>query len=284
MELKEQVGDTESSEMREIDSLIAQTESAIFKKEEKQPEEFFDLAIENKNARGTIIARNADRAAILNSDGTVYILNLEKKSLDRYLSGVKNPIGAAVAETSVFVLGPEGVVQVDDGGQAKKILDKDKEWSSVSAIATFNNNIYVLDGGKGVIHKYTPTEAGYGGRSSYVQGNGPSLVGAKSIAIDASVYVGSNTSIYKYTAGLQDGFAPQFPDGGMTITKIESAEDVDKVYAWDKPRGLLYIVSKNGSYERQIKSPAFKAADDLVVTSDYAYLLQGQKIYKISLD
>jgi hypothetical protein len=56
------------------------------------------------------------------------------------------------------------------------------------------------------------------------------------------------------------------------------------VYAWDKTRGLLFIISKNGSYERQIKSAALKKADDIVVTKDAAYLLQGAKIYKVGID
>ncbi|MBI1863537.1 hypothetical protein HYS00_05475 [Candidatus Microgenomates bacterium] len=280
-ELKASVGGGNTKEIKELQDMVSAKESTIFKKEDKQPSEFFDLAVEDKNAHGTLMARSGDRAAIVNPDGTVYILNLEKKSLDKQASGVKNAVAVALGDTSTFVLGTNGVVQIDEDGKAKKVIEKDSDWGTVAAMAVFNNNVYLLDSGKGLITKYTPTADGYGGKSSYIKGNGPSLVGAKSIAIDASVYAATENALFKFTSGLQDGFAPQFPDGGITITKIDSAEDVEKVYGWDKPRGLLYIVSKNGSYERQIKSAAFKKADDVVVSKDTAYLLQGQKIYKI---
>lgn len=281
-ELKQQLGTDDSKEIKELNDMVAKTEAAIFKKEEKQPEEFFDLAIEDKSAKGKLIARSEDRAAIVDPSGNVYLLNLEKKSLEKVSSGVKNAIAVALGDASVFVAGSNGIVQIDEDGKAKKVLDKD--WNELTSMAVFNNNIYILDGSKGIINKYTPTDKGYGGKSSYIKGNGPNLNGAKSIAIDSSVYVVSGDAVYKFTSGLQDGFAPQFPEGGLSITKIDSAEDVEKVFVWDKPRGLLFILSKNGSYERQIKSPALKSADDLVVTKDFAYLLEGQKIYKISTD
>lgn len=282
-ELKEQIGGNESKEIREMNDLIKKTESTIFKKEEKQPEEFFDLAIEDKNAKGKLISRAGDHSAIVDPNGNVYLLNLEKKSIEKVSSGVKDAVGIALGETSVFVVGTNGVVQIDGEGKSKKVLEKDTEWGTVSSVATFNNNLYIL-GGNGSVFKYVPTEGRYGGKSSYIKGSAPNLSGAKSIAIDSSVYVAVDSAIYKFAGGLQEGFSPQFPEGGISITKIDTSEDVEKVYVWDKPRGLLFVISKNGSYERQIKSAALKTASDVVVTKDTAYLLNGQKIYKIDID
>ena len=284
-DLKDQIGaDSNAKEIKQLNALVADTEGAIFKKEEKMPEEFFDLGIEDSNAKGKLIARSEDRVVIVDPRGSIFLLNLEKKSIEKQESGVKDAKAVALGETSVFVLGSNGIVQIDAEGKAKKVLDQDKDWGQIVSMASFNNNLYILDGAKGVVLKYTPTEDGYGGKSTYTKDGGPNLNGAKSIAIDSSVYVAAESAVFKYTAGLQDGFAPQFPEGGTSITKIDTAEDVEKVYAWDKPRGLLYIMSKNGSYERQIKSAALKTADDLVVTKDAAFILQGQKIVKIGTD
>lgn len=284
-DLKDKIGaDSNAKEIKELNSLVADAEGAIFKKEEKQPEEFFDLGIEDSNAKGTLIARSENRAVIVDPRGSIFLLNLEKKSIEKQESGVQNAKAVALGETSVFILGSNGIVQVDEEGKAKKVIERDKDWGEIVSMASFNNNLYILDGAKGVVLKYTPTEGGYGGKSSYTKDGGPSLTGAKSVAIDSSVYVAAEGAMFKFTAGLQDGFAPQFPEGGTSITKIDTAEDVEKVYAWDKPHGLLYIISKNGSYERQIKSAALKTADDIVVTKDSAYILQGQKIFKIGTD
>jgi hypothetical protein len=54
-------------------------------------------------------------------------------------------------------------------------------------------------------------------------------------------------------------------------------------FVWDKEKGVIYILNKNGNYERQLASEIIKKATDFVVFENNVYLLSGGKIYQLEL-
>jgi hypothetical protein len=175
------------------------------------------------------------------------------------------------------------VVTAPSEGKVKKVIEND-QWSKVVAIAVFNKNIYLLDQAADRIYKYTPTEGGYSKKEAYIKSGNADLSGATSLAIDGAVYVGGGDSIVKYLAGAPEDFPATFPEKNIAITKIFTAEDVDKVYAWDKSHGAIYVLGKSGIYERQVSAAILKNGTDFVVYKDKAYILAGAKIYTVSLN
>lgn len=284
--LKKEIGDNRK-EIGELENLIRQRENKIIKREEKSYEEFFDLTIDNKQAKGNRFYLDADSIAILDrSGGRIYFLSLSKKSLDKKVfSEIKNALLLTSYQGEVLFYRPdEGIYKINLEGKLKKAIEKDRDWGEIVDFWIYNGNIYLLDSGKSEIYKYLVAEGGYSAKTSYFKGAAFGLKNANSLAIDASVYVGFADHIFKFTAGSQDDFKTSFPAASVNLTKVFTTRDLEKVYAWDKTKGSIYILGKNGTYEREINSSILKQADDFVVYNNAAYILAGAKIYKISLD
>jgi len=274
-------------DVNKIKQLISSEESKLLKKEEKNYEEYYDLAFESKDIEGIKLYLDANLLAILdNKKGVVYSLALDKKSLDKKISSdfkSAKIIARYQNEISSFVPG-EGIIKFADG-KSKKVIENDKEWGEVIDIKIYNGNIYLLDKGKDQIYKYLVAEGGYSQKQSYfVSGNAIDLSDATSMAIDSAVYIGFSNYVAKYISGVRDEFKTNFPDDKLSLTKVITNKELEKVYVWDKNHEVIYVLAKNGSYEKQIKSSIISKAVDIVVFENSAYLLVGQKIYKIDLD
>ncbi len=284
--LKKSLSDEYTTQINEIDSMIKTREDEITHKENKSGEEFYDLTLDTKNATGVKFSLDKDMLSILDtSNSTLYNVSLSKKSLDK--NTVKEAKTASIIvryEDLSFIFGKSlGVYKVDSLGKATKIISPDVEWGNITDIQVYNGNLYVLDSAKNQIYKYVPTESGYSDKSSYIKSE-TSVQGASSLAIDSSIYVAINNQITKFTAGSEDEFKTVFPEDGVKIQKVITNADLEKVYAWDKDAGTMYILAKNGTYERQVKSSTFAQADDIIIFEKSAYALQKAKIFKVSLE
>jgi len=284
-ELKKEVGSTHKKEIADLEKLIQEKESSIFNKEEKPTEAFYDLSVDSPNAKGKKMYLDKDNLAILDPAHGVYTLSLSKKSLDnKNPKEVKKATLVGLSEDSTFFLTDVGMVQIT-GDKVQKVIAHDADWGNIVDFALYNNNLYLLDPSKNQVYKYSPIEGGYSGKSSYFKsGQDVKLSDARSIAIDSSVYIGLPQKIFKFTAGIAEDFSTSFPSENIDIKKIFTSGDVEKVYAWDKSNGVLYILSKTGSYEREVKNIKLKNVDDFVVSGKYAYLLSGSQILRMSVE
>lgn len=271
-------------QLGEITTMITQVENKILKKEEKKYSEFFDLTVDDKNAKGDKLYLNDGRLLVSDKTrGILYKLSLEKKSLDKdQLSEVKkSDMIALFEEKKYFYIEGSGVYQIVDG-KTKKIIENDKEWGNIIDLIVFNGNVYLLDQGKDEIWKYLTTESGFGTKNSYFQsGQSIDLSQVDSFSIDGSVFLAGNPVLFKYTSGLRDGFTVDLPDGNVDMTKIFTNKDLEKLYGWDKKGGTIYVMGKNGDYQEQINSKILSTATDFVVYKNFIYVLQGSKIYKV---
>ncbi|EKE15473.1 MAG: hypothetical protein ACD_12C00005G0001, partial [uncultured bacterium] len=117
--------------------------------------------------------------------------------------------------------------------------------------------------------------------SYFAPGQAIDLSAVNSLSIDGSVYLAGDAVMFKYTSGLRDGFKVNLPDGNINTTKIFTSKDLEKIYAWDKNKGTIYIMGKNGDYQEQVNSKILSTASDFVVYNNSIFVLQGSKIYKI---
>lgn len=282
--LKQQIG-VKSYDSSGLDKLITDTENKILKKEEKKYTEFFDLTVDDKNAKGEKLYLDGGRLLVSdNGRGVLYELSLDKKSLDKDQSSEvkKSSLIALFEEKKYFYVEGAGIYQITSGDKEKKIVANDKEWGKIVGLAIFNDNIYILDQSKNQIYKYVAAEGGFGDKSSYFQsGQTVDLSGVNSFTIDGSVFMAGNSVFFKYTSGLRDGFSVDLPDENVSINKIFTSRDLEKLYGWDKKRGTIYILDKNGDYQEQVNSKILSTGTDFVVYKDSIYVLQGSKIYKI---
>lgn len=281
--LKKEVG-TKNERIIGLDKMISDAENKIFKKEEKNYTEFFDLTVDDKNAKGDKMYLNDGRLLVSDKNrGVLYELSLDKKSLDKdQSSGIKtSSLIALFEDKKYFFVSGEGIYQIVDG-KAKKVIENDKDWGKIVDMAVFNGNIYLLDQGKDGIWKYMSAGSGFGGKSPYFEpGQAINLSQVNSLSIDGSVYLAGDSVMFKYTSGLRDEFKTNLPDSSINMAKIFTNKDLGKVYGWDKSRGTIYIMGKNGDYQEQLNAKILSTGTDFVVYKDEAYILLGSKIYKI---
>jgi len=285
--LKKEIGQAKNKEITAIESLITNEENKIVKKEEKSSEEFFDLAIDNKEASGTKLYLSDDSLTVLDSKkNTIYLLSLSKKSIEKKIfPEIKLANLIAYYQGEYFFFTNDGLYKITTENKLKKVIERDKDWGQISELWIYNGNIYLLDKGKDEVYKYLVAETGYSEKNSYIKADQKlSLKQAGSMAIDSSVYISFADYIAKFTAGLRDGFKTDYPEDQISLNKVFTTKDLEKVYAWDKIKGTVYILSKNGTYERQINSSIITKVNDLVVYERNIFLLLNSKIYKITTD
>lgn len=289
--IKEEVGEKEVAEIKKIEEKIAQKENEIVKKDEKKAEEFYDLALIEKGARGEKMYLNGETVAILDSDdGKIFTLSLTKKSTRTIKSDeIKNASFAALYEEDIIFLNKaNGVYKAGSDDKIKQVIKKDDDWGDLVGLSIFNGNLYFLDSKKDEIYKYLVGADAYSAKASYFKsGQSIDLKNANSLAIDSSVYVGADTAVYKYTAGARDAFNTKFPeDETNNFSKVFTDANNNKVYLLEKEKGKIFVLNKDGEYEKQIESGVFKKASDFVVleSEKKIYILVSDKIYTVGIE
>jgi hypothetical protein len=283
-DLQKEVGAGHITEINSMNKKITEKENAIMHKDEKQPEEFYDLALEEKNAAGVKMYLEKDNIAILDTDNkTIYNLSAEKKSITKSKNDVltdATKVGMVKGVLFAFVPG-KGLYEFTDDTKVKNVIPNDKDWGDVADIAFFSGNVYMLDSAKKDILKYTLIADGYAPKTSYFKTK-PDLSDALSMKIDSSVYVASSNDINKFTRGDAEDFNVNFPTTKVDLEEIYTDEDATKVYAWDRTNATIYILGKNGTYEKQVKASILAKATDVIAYKGDILVLSGSKIYKLS--
>lgn len=281
-QLREDVGAKFENDIKPIEAKIQEKENTIVQKEESEPEEFYDLALEDKDASGTQMFLEGDKIVILDKSAkTAYNFDADKKSIEKSendVLGSATLVGMVKGVIYAFVPG-KGLYSFTDDTSVKEAIKNDSDWGEIKDIAFFAGNVYMLDPEAGDIHKYVPIANGFGEKSSYFTGDAPDLATANSLKIDASVYVGLKNKALKFTRGEADDFQTSFPTTKVELYDIYTDENTEQVFAWDKKNATMYVLGKNGGYERQIKAGILAKAADFVVYKNQILVLSGSKIY-----
>lgn len=284
--LKKTAQNDKKEELASLEKKLKDIESSLLKREFKDAPEHYDFGFEEKGATGTRMYAFEDKAFVLNPEGKVYILALEKKALEKRKLLGKVSANSLIAgyEKNAFVLNPtEGIVRIDEDGKSKVVIPKETQWSDIVSMQVYNGNVYLLDGGNNALYKYSVTTDGYGDRVSYFKGSYNDMDKSSTFAIDISVYVSNSDTVTKYTAGLRDDFKLTIPGENVTVSKVITHGDQKDLYIWDKKNSVIYITTREGVYMRQVTSKLLGQASDVEVYNNKAYLLKGAKLYRIEL-
>lgn len=292
------VGSKKIPEISVLTEKINNIENAVIKKEEKRAEEFYDLTLIENDAAGIKLAVDGDRLAVLNpASGKVYLLSLAKKSTQTL---IKKDFKAAdllsVYDDDVFVYQKDkGILTVNQDGKLTTSLPIDADWGEIIDLIVYNVNIYLVDRRRDEIYKYLRGETGYSAKTSYFKsGQGRDLAGVKDSAIDGAVYLLTDQTVYKYTGGGRDQFSLALPDvRAPNFDQLFTDKTTEKVYLLAKKPGKVFVLSKNGIYEKQIAAEIFQKAEDFMVREKNEdnpdipsgiFVLSGNKLYRIELD
>ncbi len=275
-----------SESVDELAARIQSLEDEILVREKKEPSLFYDLSIENKNAKGSKVTVSGEMAYIFDETGNVYILSLEKKSLEKrsYTKSFSKNAVVAGYEEKVYVLDPIiGIIEFTKGNKNKVVIKPDDAWKDVGGMHIYNGNIYILEREYGDIYKYLVFSEGFGDKASYFKGLYDIIENTSTFAIDSSVYVSNSSGITKYTSGLKDAIEFDFPQDNVTITKVLAHTNEDELIVWDKSQGVVFMFTKEGGYQKQVIHEQLKKAADIELFNKQLIILTGKTISKIDL-
>jgi len=287
-DLKKNVGEGKASEILQIQKLIDEAEKSIMKKEDKDFEQFYDLTLENELATGEMFTKDGELVAILDAkQQTIYTLDVSNKSITEYVDpDVSNAVAVGLFNEDVYFITPsKGVMKFTTQSRVRTIIEADKEWGNIIDMKLFNGNIYLLDSKSDEIYKYLVTENGYSDKVSYFNsGQAADLSNATSFVIDSAIYISAGENIYKYLSGDSESFSPKFPEENVSYDDVYTDGDIESVYVLDKAKGSVYVLSKDGTYEKQISSSIFTKSKGIYVYENKIHALSGSVIYSISLE
>ncbi len=280
-EFKENLPNSKKPFALELERLVEDKKREIFKEIRKSPEEFFDLSLLKKGAKGREVAYSDGRILILTQDNNLFYLVLDTKKSGEYnLSGIKDLIGISFYNKKAYVLSKEGIYEVFEEKTPESIIQESDAWSRIIDFQVYGNNFYILDIGKNQVLKYTPVEGGYSDAIEYLKPPLPELNANSSMVIDGAIYMTAEDTLYKYFQGRKVRFVIKIPSKDLKIYRAFTTKDLDLIYILDKNAQRIFVVDKeSGELKEQIQAKAISKAVDFFVHKSTIYLLIGGKIY-----
>lgn len=280
---------TQEQALKDLESMITDARQGIEKVEEGQYEEFYDLELIEKGAEAVSMYYDGEYITLLDSkNGNVYVLDPAEKSATTYsVSSAKKATRVAMHQDNPYIFGEKiGIVKLVDQSEEEEVVPADTSWGKIQDFWMYSGNIYLLDSGTDEIYKYLVAEEGYSNKNSYFgEGQARNLADATAMAIDASVYIASGDSVYKYTSGAGASFSVSIPDASdITFEDIYTDNDTVSVYLMDTDSQRIFVTGKEGDFDKQISAGILKQADDFIVIEDIGILvLVDNTIYSIEL-
>jgi len=127
--------------------------------------------------------------------------------------------------------------------------------------ASYDGNLYIVDGEGDQVWRYRPGKNGYEGdpEAYFASGNPVDLAGVQAIAIDGNIWLlFTDGRLLKFFAGEQRPFDFQGMPGPLAApTALAVLQEGDQLYILDAGNGRIIEVTKEGQFLRQ-----FRARDD----------------------
>lgn len=216
------------------------------------------------------------------------IFELKSEGEGNILSFNKKTALAANLNDSVIFLSKSGEFSNFENGKFVKssILKNPYPEFSLSDIASYYSNLYILDNKNKALMKYF-----YLGNLSWsdpqIWLKNESVGNIKSIAVDGSLWaLTTDDSIQRYYAQRLQGDLKLdiFPEP-KNFSKIFTSSQLPYLYLLEPSQKRIVVLNKSGLVENQIESQSFDNLLDFSVSEDgkTIWLLNGLKVYKISL-
>ncbi|MEK7533392.1 MAG: hypothetical protein AAB542_03070 [Patescibacteria group bacterium] len=257
------------------------------------PELYFDMSLLKNGAAATDISLFENTIGVVDAVGkTVYTVGMPSKNGSIVGGGESFAGGLHIAAygDKLYVWTPQGIHQIrlSDQKTVPAIIPPSPEWGTITDMAAFGGNIYLLDTVKSRIWKYVATEKGFSPLFEYLNPDTlPDLSHTTNVAIDGSVWLGTNTGkILRFTSGKENSYSPQGADMPMgSQLKMYTHDEAKMVYVLDSEHKRVVVYDKDGLYISQYIWDKTFVVTGLVVSESLGklLLLADGKIYSIDL-
>jgi len=159
-----------------------------------------------------------------------------------------------------------------------------KDLKSIGAIATYGNNLYVLDPQAGEVWRYLPGGDGFDSERSGLLGS-IDLGDARAFAVDGDFYILGGASLRHFSPPRE--LPPMLQGVDRPIASAAGvAADAQRrlIYVGDRGGRRIVVTDRDGTYRRQYRHPQFVDIRGVALSADgtTAYVLTGDALYSFS--
>lgn len=258
-----------------------------------RPELFFDVSLIKAGASVNDMSRFEDTLGMLDIGGKTVFSASTGSSGGQIAGGGPAISGAkhvAAYGDTLYVWTPDGIaaVRLTDQKTVPQVIPKSTEWGTISDMAAFGGNLYLLDTVKSRIWKYVAAEKGFSDIYEYLNPDTlPDLSRTVNMSIDGSVWLGTtNGQILRFTQGKVNTFTPQGMDSPLgNMLEVYTGDSEKMVYVLDSDNRRVVVFDKDGLYMAQyVWDNAFPVSEILVSESARKlFFLSDGKIYDTEL-
>jgi hypothetical protein len=212
--------------------------------------------------------------------------------------GVKGPVGLpvqiAIQDFAVYILDDAGKLWRIERDQVLDVTPADREkWKTPAALATFTNNLYVLDSETGQLWKHESNDSVHFGTAIGYLSTPLAPNTARALAIDGDVWIVTaagdvqrfRRSPLVFTAARID-FVPRWEGTAPRASGIQAIDAQRSIYVLDSVGKLVVQLTRDGrELARFALPPRLPPASSFYVSESLqvAYTLHGTKIVATSI-
>ena len=244
------------------------------------------------NAKPTLLTVVAGRLIAVDSSGSrasLYSYDLTSRKIDNSLirsADLAKVMAVAAASTNdgVYLLTSKPDVWFyRPSDHSLTAQTTSGSWPTGQAMASFGGNLYILTPDHGNISKFTKTASGFSAAINYLAGGQSLPTGARSLAIDGSVYVGGTSGYKRFLSGILQGNNAAIPSDLSQVDSIVSVADGTTLVTSDAATDRIGLYSFDGTNSRYLKQLALTGYPSIgQLAGDpnarIVYALAGQKL------
>lgn len=203
-------------------------------------------------------------------------------------AGVGLAVAVAASDAALLTIDDQGKVWRAEGNTVLDITPPDRDkWKSVTAIASFLGNLYVLDGQSGQLWKHEEENGKLGAPTAYLgQALQPNTV--RSVSVDGAVWIATtNGDILRFrrtgiaTTAAREDFVPRWQGEPVRATAVQAIDGQRSIYLLDAPGRRIVQLGRDGREVARFALPAeLPEATAFYVSESLktAYTAHGAKI------
>ncbi len=220
----------------------------------------------------------------------VVVLDLASKKVQLFVLTDLGQIQATtVGSNSLYALS-DGLWELEfsDDATPQEIKESGDSNRAGSLLGSFGSYLYVLNPEKRNVFRYSQTADGVSDPIGWIIDPLPvSYDTIASMSIDGDIWFGTDVGeIFRYASGRRESFEiAGIEDPFSSALLLATTEDSDKLYVLETSKQRFVILSKDGTFLREVQSPSIATVTSFFVdeASGFAYLTSGSTVYQIAL-
>lgn len=250
---------------------------------------FYDFRLVRSDFIASRVDVDQNTAVFLDADKQVAIsLQLDTKQQTLLPIGQYDALKEMSYQDEKLFLLSDGIYQfrIDSRLPAQKIINEGDSNREGKFIRVFGDFLYVFNPEKRNIYRYLLKEGEISEPIGWFQDKKDlDFSSVSSLSIDGNVWLGTTGGqVLKYERGLNVPFEIQgLPEPFSSQLKVFTKEGIDSVFVLESNKQRVVQLSKDGVFQKEIKSPLLAAVTDVIYSpsTKKGYAVAGSLVYEL---